>query len=81
MSNADPTPRKPREEWDREDLLDYLEGWHTASGLHYRPRRDPMRTTKPFVDGRQIRRYPDTGFNFMTMGGLDRAQHREATGL
>ena len=24
---------KPRDMWDREDLLDYLDGWHQESGL------------------------------------------------
>jgi hypothetical protein len=31
---------KPRDQWDRDDRLDYLDGWHEASGLGFKSSRD-----------------------------------------
>ena len=40
---------KPRSEWDTEDLLDYLDGWHAECGVGFKVERDVDRRVS-FLD-------------------------------
>ena len=40
---------KPRDLWDRDDLLDFLDGWHEASDVGFKAKRDHDRQVS-FVD-------------------------------
>lgn len=52
---------KPRSEWDREDLLDYLDGWHAESGLGFKVERDTFRRVV-WLDPAAVQpNFPNTG--------------------
>ncbi len=69
---------KPRAQWDREDLLDYLDGWHDECGLRFRSQRPPVRVThRDIGSGIPI----GIAGDLMKLGREDRIAHREATGI
>jgi len=45
----DPQP-KPRDHWDRDDYLDYLDGWHSEGDPNFKSTRDLERATGWRVD-------------------------------
>ncbi len=48
---------KPRDNWDHEDWLDYLDGWHEASDLGFKTDRDLNRGVEwrdPSWQGHQL---------------------------
>ncbi len=49
---------KPEDQWDTEDRLDHLDGWHAASGVGFKSTRDPEREVKVYGPGEpHIHRY------------------------
>lgn len=58
----------PPKHRDREDKLDWHDGWHEASGLGFKSQRDPDRLSHPAAA-------------LMAAGRSARERHREATGL
>ncbi len=73
---------KPREDWTREDLLDYLDGWHEASGTGFESKRNSKRVIvyTGLVDGLWKEQRYSTG-EVIALGRKDREAHREATGI
>ena len=59
---------KPREQWDREDYLDFLDGWHEESGLGLVSQRDRQRTVRYEVlpEGDAIKNLLDDFFSPMS---------------
>ena len=39
---------KPEEQWDTADRLDHLDGWHEASDVGFKSKRDPERVVKVY---------------------------------
>ena len=85
---------KPRDQWDREDLLDYLDGWHEASDLGFKTSRDTARVVSwpdPDDVGRMFNMLglPDAlaqtlshpAAALMAAGRTARERHREEHGI
>lgn len=80
----------PPEHRDAEARLDWLDGWHEASGLGFKSGRDPDRAVSwPDPDDinpaaiarRQPARLSHPASALIAAGRAARERHREATGL
>lgn len=91
MTTSEP---RPRDQWENADLLDYIDGWASASDLGYTVRqRDPLREIvfahpddpsyrDPHNPSRTIQpQRMHTADVLQRMGIRDRVAHREATGI
>lgn len=70
---------KPRDMWDREDRLDFLDGWHEASEIGFHIQRDPNREVR-FCDvrGQEVAHPADA---LICAGRNARLAYRESTGI
>ncbi len=80
----------PPEHRDAEARLDWLDGWHEASGLGFKSDRDrgravswddPDDLTRAMMEERKPRRLAHPAGALMAAGRAARERHREATGL
>lgn len=77
---------KPKDQWDVDDWLDHLDGWHEASGLHYKSDRDPNREVLIFGElNRDTGKRPIIGRHpagaLLAGGRATRERHRGEHGV
>ena len=79
----------PPEHRDREAKLDWLDGWHEASGLAFKSTRDPDRLVswadpddivEASIERRKPHRLTHPASALMAVGRAARDRHRESTG-
>lgn len=70
---------KNRDHWTPEDMLDFIDGWHEASGLGFKTKRDKQR---PIERGHGAGRHTiGHAVELMALGRTAREEHRKETGL
>ncbi len=82
---------KPREQWDSEDRLDYLDGWHEESGIGFRSTRNRERVVRFEVAPTDETNYRTRALGpthvqhpasaLFALGRDHRIAHKQATGI
>jgi len=76
---------KPREQWDVEDWLDHLDGWHEGSGLGFNSERDFERVVQVEAPesrpGRRIISHTHNASALIAAGRTARDRHRGDHGV